>query len=94
MFWSGENLPLHGTGTSLRVVWKRGFGDWRSGGTRSLWKAKNLVMVCDKELYKYSLVAALKKGHGWQVCRHWRAQKCRAKDNAQISRGHLVLEVS
>lgn len=59
MFRAGVKLPIQRTGSSGRGVWKRGSGGWRGGCTGSLRKTKNLVMVCDEELHKYSLVAGL-----------------------------------
>lgn len=59
MFRAGVNVPVQGTGSSGRGVWKRCSGGWGSGRTGSLLKAKNLVMVCDEELNKYSLVTCL-----------------------------------
>lgn len=63
MFQASVNFLIQGTGSSGRGVWKRCSGGWWRGRTGSSLKAKNLVMVCNEELNKHSLVSDLQQGN-------------------------------
>lgn len=63
MFCACVFVPIQGTRSPGRGLWKRCVRDRGRGCAGSWLKAKNRVMVCDEELNKYSLVTGLQQGN-------------------------------
>lgn len=57
------NFPIEGTGSSGRGAWERCSGGRGRRRTGSPMNAKNLVVVCDEELNKYSLITGFQQGN-------------------------------